>query len=197
MKNFILILISIVLGFLAYKFIGRYNSNIVGPSHFQYLDCDVSYKQDYVNMDHCTAVGPYNHWLEDSAKSIFAKCLCEKYLQSKNENIKQKIFQIYNEETWYQVNFYKTTKAYDINVILKFKDRIFKNDPTVLDWIKNNYKNNKGINEFIIMKIHNRDESRYEYCSIINYMDKEKIPIDTLVKYKEIIFKIPPIYGDA
>jgi hypothetical protein len=65
-----------------------------------------------------------NQWRFESAKQELALCLCEKYLQNRDEEIKQKILEIYQDDFEYyhkEINF----KPIDFDSILKNRKEIF------------------------------------------------------------------------
>lgn len=190
-------MICIVLGYVIYYMVGKYNSFIFGPSHFKYQDCDIKYDQEYLNLDYNSATDPNNRWLEDSAKSVFIKCLCDKYILTRDENIKNLIDSIYYGDTWYQGNFNSEVKGFDSIILMKYKKVIFKNDSKVLSAISKYKNDNEGIILLLKDKLKNSYESRLEYYRVLYSIPENKVPIDTIIKYKETIFKIPPHYGDA
>ncbi len=69
-----------------------------------------------------------NEWELESAKRQLALCLCEKYLEKPDTEIKAKILEIYNSEEEYFENNYP--KKIEFNSILKKRKEIF--DPTIL-----------------------------------------------------------------
>ncbi|MGO4709995.1 hypothetical protein AB4Y90_12940 [Chryseobacterium sp. 2TAF14] len=65
-----------------------------------------------------------NQWRFESAKQELALCLCEEYLKNKDEDIKQKILEIYQED----LKFYhrqKSFKKIDFDSILQNRKEIF------------------------------------------------------------------------
>ena len=65
-----------------------------------------------------------NQWRFESAKQELALCLCEKYLQNHDQEIKGKILEIYNDNFEYyqrEIHF----KPIDFDSILKNRKEIF------------------------------------------------------------------------
>lgn len=65
-----------------------------------------------------------NQWRFESAKQELALCLCEKYLQNRDEEIKEKILEIYHDDFEYyhrKINF----SPIDFDSILKNRKEIF------------------------------------------------------------------------
>lgn len=65
-----------------------------------------------------------NQWRFESAKQELALCLCEKYLQNQDEEIKEKILEIYNDEMDY-FHREKSFERLDFDSILKNRKEIF------------------------------------------------------------------------
>jgi len=65
-----------------------------------------------------------NQWRFESAKQKLGLCLCEKYLQNRDAEIKEKILEIYRDDFEYyykEINF----KPIDFDSILKNRKEIF------------------------------------------------------------------------
>lgn len=65
-----------------------------------------------------------NQWRSESAKQKLALCLCEKYLQNRDEEIKEKILEIYNADMDY-FHRRKSFKRNDFDSILVNRKEIF------------------------------------------------------------------------
>lgn len=65
-----------------------------------------------------------NQWRSESAKQELALCLCEKYLQNRDEEIKEKILEIYNADMDY-FHKQKSFKRNDFDSILVNSKEIF------------------------------------------------------------------------
>ena len=65
-----------------------------------------------------------NQWRFESAKQKLALCLCEKYLQNRDEEIKEKILKIYNADMDY-FHRRKSFKRNDFDSILVNRKEIF------------------------------------------------------------------------
>jgi hypothetical protein len=197
MKNWIIILLCLILGFAIYILVGKYNSFIIGPKHFKYQDCDMKYKQEYVNWTQSSLFYPNNSWLEDSARTVFIKCLCDRYIASQDSFIKGYIESAYDELRWYQINYIRDVKGLDTNILMRFKEKIFKNDPRGINAINKYCNDTLILRDILVLRFHENNSIRQEYYDVIHSLPAEKVNIDTLIKYKDIIFTIPPHYGDA
>ena len=69
-----------------------------------------------------------NEWEFESAKRQLALCLCEKYLEKPDKEIKAEILEIYNVKEEYFSKDYPKNLAFD--TILKKRTAVF--DPTIL-----------------------------------------------------------------
>ncbi|QZK89317.1 hypothetical protein K5V07_01940 [Flavobacterium sp. CHNK8] len=67
-----------------------------------------------------------NQWEFESAKRELALCLCERYLEKPDAEIKAKILEIYNTEEEY----YENSINLEFDTILKNRKEVF--DPTIL-----------------------------------------------------------------
>ncbi|RZJ45808.1 MAG: hypothetical protein EOO19_10865, partial [Chryseobacterium sp.] len=65
-----------------------------------------------------------NQWRFESAKQNLALCLCEKYLQNRDEEIKQQILEIYRDDFEYY-HKEKKFKPIDFDSILKNRKEVF------------------------------------------------------------------------
>ena len=92
-----------------------------------FRDCKVeymSYGSGQKEVDEYNSIS--NQWEFESAKRQLALCLCEKYLEKPDVEIKAKILEIYNTEEEY----YENPKNLEFDTILKKRKEIF--DPTIL-----------------------------------------------------------------
>ena len=196
MKSWILILTSVIFGFLIYYIVGKYNSYIFGPEHYKYSDCDVKYKQEYINWNCSSVFDPYNRWQADSARSVFIRCLCDKYVLTKDTFIKSYVENAFRGNEWYQSNYYENLGKLDTLFLMKYKDEIFQNDSIIYKAI-NKYRTDSIVLLNILSgQFKDNYTIRRKYYKLI-LSKKEIVGIDTLIKYKNIIFKIPEHYGDA
>jgi hypothetical protein len=195
-KSWILILTSIVLGFLIYYIVGKYSSYIFGPEHYKYSDCDVKYRQDYINWNGSSAFYPYNRWQADSAKTVFIKCLCDKYVLTKDTFIKSYVENAFRESEWYQSNYFENVGKLDTLFLMKYKDEIFHNDSRIYEAINKYRSDSIVLINILINQYRDNYNIRREYYNLI-LSKTEIVTIDTLIKYKKAIFKIPEHYGDA
>ena len=92
-----------------------------------FKDCKVeytSYGSGQKKVDENNSIS--NQWEFESGKRQLALCLCEKYLEKPDAEIKAKILEIYNTEEEY----YENPKNLEFDTILKKRKEIF--DPKIL-----------------------------------------------------------------
>lgn len=92
-----------------------------------FRDCKVeyiSYGSGQKKVDENNSIS--NQWEFESAKRQLALCLCEKYLEKPDAEVKAKILEIYNTEEEY----YENPKNLEFDTVLKKRKEIF--DPTIL-----------------------------------------------------------------
>ncbi len=95
----------------------------------EFKDCVVEYPS-YGSGEKELYVGHSisNKWELESAKRKLALCLCEKYLENPDLEIKLKILEIYNsKEEYFEHN---SPKNIDFKIILKNRNEIF--NPSIL-----------------------------------------------------------------
>lgn len=91
-----------------------------------FKSCNIKYdvldEEEEIEMDGDSMIG--NQWRFESAKKELALCLCEKYLQNQDKEIKEKIFEIYYDDFEYypKENRYKPVQ---FDFILKNREEIF------------------------------------------------------------------------
>ena len=188
MKNWIIILICLILGFVIYILFGKYNSYIIGSQHFKYQDCNIKYKQEYINWNQSSMFDPNNRWLEDCAKATFIKCLCEKYIVTRDTIIKDYVESAYREDNWYQNNFIGKVRGLDTTILMNNKENIFRNDPIGEKAIIKFRNDTIALIKILSTRFYENYRIRLEYYNMILSLPAENVTIDTLVKYKEIIF---------
>lgn len=100
------------------------NKKYTGEVRFKscIIKYDVLDEEEEIEMDGDNMIG--NQWRFESAKKELALCLCEKYLQNQDKEIKEKIFEIYYDDFEYypKENRYKPVQ---FDFILKNRKEIF------------------------------------------------------------------------
>ena len=115
-------LITLVFLILTFVGLGYYFSN----HSIKTLDCDLSYCQAYFhykfNSEEIEKEAVKGHE-EFNAREQRARCLCEKYLNDKNDIFKKEILKIYNDlpKSWKE---YDNING-DIDSICKHKEDVF------------------------------------------------------------------------
>jgi hypothetical protein len=200
LKTWILIIISIILGFVIYKIIWGNDLVFKINKSYEYFGCEIKYKHAFFYTQ--------NHWYnennceEQSAKYSLMRCLSEKYIIEKDTSIRNFIFTFLKNDKYAQNNYLRDILyEKDTSFIVKNCELIYKDDRKVLKFIKN-YRNKDTI-YFKQILVHYIEISNYakEYYEQIIYKQPFDMPrIDTIIKYYKIIFKFSPcieILGDA
>jgi hypothetical protein len=192
MKNFIIILTCIILGYVLYSLIYDYNSFIFGRRHFKYKDCNIKYRQELLPKSSLTDFD--NLWFEECAKTEFIKCLMDKYVISKDTFIKGYVERAFINSYSFRMNYVINVMGLDTTILMRYRNEIFKDDLVGRNAISNHTQDTLNL-----MKILS-DRFYEDYIIQANYFYKipsVSLSIDTLIKYKEIVFKLPLRYGDA
>ncbi len=192
MKNFIIILTCIILGYVLYSLIWDYNSYIFGRKHFRYKDCNIKYRQELLPKSSLT--DPDNLWFEECAKTEFIKCLCDKYVLSKDTFIQGYVERTFSETYWYQVNYVTKVLGLDRSILMRYHNTISKNDLLGRNEISDYDKDTLAFIKVLSLKYNENYIIQQKYFITIPSIS---VPIDTLIKYNDIIFEKPLRYGDA
>jgi hypothetical protein len=193
-------MVCIILGFVIYDLMVRFDINIVVNRHYKYLDCDVKYKHAVTNWRESTMYWPTNNWQKDSAKSVFIRCLCDRYILSKDSITKDYIMSFYDTDVWFQENYLRDVRysVLDTSILMRHREEIFSSELNALQAInKNSNKDTVFLKKILSDKFKEIYEIRNKYYNVIFSLPQERPQIDTLVKYKDIIFRTPSRYGDA
>jgi hypothetical protein len=140
---------------------------------------------------------PKNKWLEDCARANFIKCLCDKYIVTKDTFIKDYVESAYREDNWYQYNYVGKVRGLDTTILLNNKESIFSQDQKGNNAIIKYSNDTVTLMKELSTRFYEDYWIKLEYFNVILSLPKENVTIDTLVKYKEIVFRLPPKYGDA
>jgi hypothetical protein len=190
MKAWILIIICLILGFILCGIIWNNDLALVVKKRYKYFDCNVKYKHAYLFTEH--------HWYndnilqEDSAKYALMRCLCNKYIITKDSSIKNFILNFYNNDSYSKQNYIREIvyNKIDTSILIKNCEDIFKDDRRILKVIKKyKDKNSDYLKGILINNLDKGNYSRFNYNQVIYDLPVDNPSIDTIIRYQEIIFK--------
>lgn len=128
---------------------------------------------------------------EYSARLKLMKCLCAKYSLDKNTAIKNYVLDFYNnynepQQIYAREIVFKT----DSNIIYQNREKIFRDDERILKAIRK-YKDNDTSKLKLILfhSLADSYNSRSHYDEIIDTMHYSPPTIDSIVKYKDLLFR--------
>jgi hypothetical protein len=141
--------------------------------------------------------GKSNDFLYKSAQYNLLKCLCDKYIKTKDQLIKNRIVDFVKSDELTNEYYILNVIEYNapIDSLCKYKDLIFKDDSITDELCKQyqmNYEND--LKNKIIRNFRGSRESRFWYSTILKITKISNPDIDSICKYKEVVFG--PIWRD-
>lgn len=199
MKPWIIILLCFVCACLIYGLGLNFAKDPVETRYLEYKGCKVSYyysSTDFFFSNHQTRGHGMRNWTEELyAENELIKCLCEKYILTKDNDIKTRILKYYNSDKSFKYK-YSSIRYYSlppIDTIIKYGHKVFRNDTSLFNqFVK--YKTTKDYRIAIFLYEKYKSDSALfynDYEVLNNIRERTDTPtIDSICKYKERIFGI-------
>lgn len=197
MKPWIIILLCFVCACLIYFLVLNFAKDPVETKYLEYKGCKVSYyysSTDFFFSNHQTMGHSLRNWTEELyAENELIKCLCEKYILTKDNDLKERIFKYYKSDNTFRHN-YSLIRYYSIppmDTILRYGHRIFRKDTCLFNqFIK--YKTTKDykIGVYLYEKYKTDSALFFDDYEVLNNirLRSDTPTIDSICKYKERIF---------
>jgi hypothetical protein len=185
----------IIVCFIASIFLYLYfwdDLNIVVNKSYKFFGCKVKYKQSVLSSDYHRLND--NIYEQESAKYKLAQCLCEKYAVTRDSAVGNFILAFFKNDEYSQRNYVSGVvfNYMDTSFLIENFQKIFQDDPRFLQIIKKcaNRKSEEFVQE-LINNLGNSYWADYRFNELLNAIPVDNPPLDTIVKHRELVFKIP------
>lgn len=191
MKTWMVIAICFIASVILYWYVWD-DINIKVPRSHNFFGCKVKYRQTILSTNYLRLNDNIDE--QNSAKYKLARCLCEKYASVRDSSLGNFILAFYRNDEYAKRNYISglVFNYLDTCFLIENCQKIFKDDFRFLQKIKK--CTDRDSEEFVkelITSLNNSYWADYRYKDLLHAIPVDDPPLDTIVKYRELIFKYP------